>query len=48
MCEVREEIRELRIEAAKLGSEAAELRAQLAIDRNRPTDLPRLPLRNVN
>jgi hypothetical protein len=42
---IRDEIRDLKIEIAKLGSEAAELRAALAGDRSRVVDLPR---RNVN
>jgi hypothetical protein len=42
---IRDEIRDLKIEIAKLGSEAAELRAALAGNRSRVVDLPR---RNVN
>jgi len=41
-------LRELRLETAKLASEAAELRAQLAIERSRPVDLPSPLSRRVN
>jgi hypothetical protein len=40
MRKVRDEIRDLKIEIAKLGSEAAELRAALAVDRSKVVDLP--------
>jgi hypothetical protein len=40
MREIREEIRELRIECAKLGSESAALREALATDRGKVVDLP--------
>ena len=47
---MREELRELKIECAKLGSQAAELRAQMTIDRSQIIDLPSSPLarRGVN
>lgn len=49
MKRVREELRELKIECAKLGSEAAELRNMLALDRSRIVDMPSpLMRRNVN
>ena len=41
---MREEVRDLKIEAAKLGSQVAELRAQLVIDRSHVIDLPATPL----
>jgi hypothetical protein len=46
---LREELRELKIECAKLGSESAELRRELALDRGKVVDLPSpLRRRSVN
>jgi hypothetical protein len=46
--EAREELRELKVEIAKYASEVAALREALTVDRSKPVDLPRMPLRNVN
>ena len=48
MKRLREELRELRIECAKLGSEAAELRATLASDRARVIDMTVSPVSRRN
>jgi hypothetical protein len=47
MATLRDQVRELKIECAKLRNESVELRRELALDRGRPVDLPALP-RRVN
>jgi hypothetical protein len=47
MAAVRDQLRELKIEATSLRSEVIELRAQVAVERGKSVDLPALP-RRVN